>query len=84
MANYLIKTTEVYRCDSEHEANLLIQEAKAANEYEVIKSTIENRQMKAKGEIVDEWKRVTITKEFSSEKEPFGDLMPVYMEPTEE
>ena len=84
MANYLIKTTEVYRCDSEAEANALIKEAKAAVEYEVTKSTIENRQAKQKGEIVDEWKRVTITKVFSEEKEPYGDLMPMYKEPVEE
>ena len=84
MANYLIKTTEVYRCDSEQEANELIKKAKSAVEYEVTKSTIENRQAKAKGEIIDEWKRVTITKVFSDEKEPFGSLFPVYMKQEEE
>ena len=83
MANYLIKTTEIYRCDSEQEANDLVKAAKAAREYEVIKSTIESKQAKAKGEIVDEWKRVTITKVFSDEKEPFGNLMPVYQEEEE-
>lgn len=84
MAKYLIKTTEVYRCDTELEANVLIKEAKESSQYEVVKSTIENRQTKAKGEIVDEWKRVTITKEFSEEKEPDGILMPAYIIPGEQ
>ncbi len=84
MATYLIKTTEMYRCNSEQEANNLVKAAKAAHEYEVIKSTIESKQAKAKGEITDEWKRVTITKVFSDEKEPFGNLMPIYKEEEEE
>lgn len=84
MSKYLIKTTEVYRCDTEKEANLLIEAAKSAIEYEVTKSTVENRQSKAKGEIVDEWKRVTITKVFSEEKEPYGELFPIYTAEQEE
>ena len=79
MSKYLIKTTETYRADSEMEANELIEKAKADPKYEVTKSTIENRTLKAKGEIVDEWKRVSITKVFSDEKEPYGDLMPRYL-----
>lgn len=78
MSQYLIKTTETYRADTEAEANELIDLAKNDARYEVIKSTIENRTTKAKGEIVDEWKRVSITKVFAEEKEPFGDLMPIY------
>ena len=79
MSKYLIRTTETYRADSETEANELIEKAKADPKYEVTKSTIENRTLKAKGEIVDEWKRVSITKVFSDEKEPYGDLMPRYL-----
>ena len=78
MANYLIKTTEVYRCDSEKEANNFVAEAKKNNLYTVTKSTVENRQTKQKGEIVDEWKRVTLTKEFNSEKEPYGIMHVLY------
>lgn len=78
MSKYLIKTTETYRADSEAEANELIEKAKKDPKYEVTKSTIESKTLKAKGEIVDEWKRVSITKVFSDEKEPFGELMPRY------
>lgn len=81
---YLIKTTEVYRCANEKEANALIQKAKANSDYTVTKNSSEIRTLKAKGEIVDEWRRVTITKEFTSEKEPDGNLMPMYDVPDEE
>jgi len=84
MSKYLIKTVETYRADSEEEAKELVNNAKADHRYEVVKSTIETRTMKAKGEIVDEWKRVSITKSFAEEKEPFGDLMPIYSNQEEE
>ncbi len=71
MATYLIKTTEVYRCDTEKEAKEWIEEAKHSKDYTVTKSSSEIKTLKQKGEIVDEWMRVTIVKEFQSEKEPY-------------
>lgn len=79
MSKFLVKATEVYRCDSESEANELIKDAKASNYCTVIKSSSEIRTTKLKGEIVDEWRRVTITKFFTSEKEPEEDVHVVYM-----
>lgn len=78
MAKYLIKTTEVYRCDSEKEAKELIEEAKQNSFYTVIKSSSEIRTLKQKGEIVDEWRRVTITKAFTEEKEPMEQINVLY------
>ena len=74
MATYLIKTTQIYRCDSEAEAKNLIEEAKQNSLYTVTKSSSEIRTLKQKGEIVDEWRRVTITKAFAEEKEPCGQV----------
>lgn len=74
MSNYLIKTTEVYRCDTEEEAKNLIEEAKRNNRYTVTKNSSEIKTLKQKGEVVDEWRRVTITKEFTSEKEPYEQI----------
>ncbi len=70
MAKYLIKTTEIYRCDTEKEANELIKQAKESSVYSVIKTSSEIRTVKQKGEIIDEWRRVTVTKAFTEEKEP--------------
>ncbi len=78
MSKYLIKTTEVYRCDSEQEAKDLIEEAKKNLVYTVTKNSSEIKTLKQKGEIVDEWRRVTITKEFTSEKEPSETVEVIY------
>lgn len=84
MSSYLIKVTEQYRCDTEAEARHLIEEAKQNKQYTVIKSSSEIKTLKQKGEIVDEWRRVMITKEFCSEKEPDCFIMPNYSEEDEE
>lgn len=78
MSNYLIKTTEVYRCDTEQEAKNLIEDAKQSSLYTVTKSSSEIRTLKQKGEIVDEWRRITITKAFAEEKEPYGQVYVSY------
>lgn len=78
MSRYLIKVTEQYRCDSEQEAMKLIEEAKKSSQYTVTKSSNEIKTQKKNGEIIDEWRRVIITKEFCQEKEPDCELMPVY------
>ena len=68
--NYLIKTVEQYRVSSEAEAKKLIENAKADKSYTLSKYSSEYKNTKAKGEIVDEWFRVILTKEFNIEKEP--------------
>jgi len=78
MSRYLIKVTEQYRCDLEQEAMKLIEEAKKSSQYTVTKSSNEIKTQKKNGEIIDEWRRVIITKEFCQEKEPDCELMPVY------
>jgi hypothetical protein len=68
---YLIKTVEQYRVDSEAEAKKLIEDAKLDKGYTLSKYSSEYKCAKAKGEIVDEWFRVILTKEFNAEKEPY-------------
>jgi hypothetical protein len=80
MSCYLIKVTEQYRCDTEAEAEVLINEAKESGQYTVVKSSSEIKTTKAKGEVVDEWRRVLITKEFTSEKEPTEQITVTYGE----
>lgn len=80
MSCYLIKVTEQYRCDTEAEAEVLINEAKESGQYTVVKSSSEIKTTKAKGEVVDEWRRVLIMKEFTSEKEPTEQITVTYGE----
>lgn len=78
--SYLIKVTEQYRCNTEIEAKRLIEKSKQDSRYTVVKSSSEIKTLKQKGEIVDEWYRVLITKEFCQEKEPDCELRPEYVE----
>ena len=67
---YLIQTVETYRADTEAEAKGVIEEAKAAGEYTLTKYASEKKDVKAKGEIVDEYYKVTLTKVFTDIKTP--------------
>ena len=67
---YLIQTQEVYRADTDVEAQGLITEAKQAGEYELAKYSSEKKEVKAKGEVVDEYYKISLTKAFTDIKEP--------------
>lgn len=67
---YLTKVTEEYRVSSEEEATNLIEEAKKSSIYNLNKYTSQHKERKQKGEVIDSWWKVTLTKEFTDEKEP--------------
>lgn len=67
---YLITTTEVYRVDTEPEAQALIEAAKADNHFILNKYISEYKERKSKGEIIDEFYKVSLVKTFTSIKEP--------------
>lgn len=63
----LLKTTDVYRMDTEEEAIAAIEECKdgsTAGGYTVTKSGYVLKTKKSKGEIVDAWTVVTMEKTF--------------------
>lgn len=72
MSKYLIKVDETYRADTEREAAQLINDAKADTGFTLDKYTSVHRERKQKGEVVEEWYRVTLTKVFDDEREPIG------------
>jgi hypothetical protein len=67
---YLISTTEIYRADSEAEAIKIIEDAKADTHYVLSKYSSQYKERKQKGEVVDSWYKVSLTKSFTDEKEP--------------
>lgn len=67
---YLIQTTEVFRVDTEEEAQELIEAAKTNGMYALKKYNCEYKEKKSKGDVVDDWYKVTLTKSFNDEKEP--------------
>lgn len=65
---YLTDVTEVYRVDSEAEADQLLETAKASgvlNKYSRV-----YKEKKQKGEVIDSWYKVTLNKKFTDEKDP--------------
>lgn len=67
---YLIGTTEVYRVDTEEEENDLRELAYSSPYYEVADFRARPKVRKSKGEIVDEWREVTIKTAITDETEP--------------
>ncbi len=64
----LMKTTDVYRVDTEEEAVQMINDCKdqsITNNYTVTKSGYVVKTKKAKGEIVDSWCVVSLEKTFN-------------------
>lgn len=78
MSKYLIQTTEVYRVDSEPEVENLIAEAKEDTTFDVIKYNCEHKERKSKGDIIDDYYKVSIVKGFTSEKEPETQVLVSY------
>ena len=70
MSKYLCQTQEIYRVGSEAEAASLIEEAKIDKRFTLLKSSTEYKTIKQKGEIVDEYWKVTLVKYFTDLKEP--------------
>lgn len=70
MAKYLVSTIETYRVDSEAEATRAIEEAKNENAYVLGKYTSEHKERKSKGEVIDEYWKLSLTKIFNDPKEP--------------
>lgn len=67
---YLVSVVETYRVDNEKEAATAIEEAKKDTSYILSKYTSEHKEVKAKGEVVEEYYKVTLTKIFNNIKEP--------------
>ena len=78
MARYLVQTTEVYRVSNENEAEAFIAELKSDKRFELAKYSAEKKVAKEKGEIVDEWVRLTAVKKFNNEKEPDSEIDVAY------
>ena len=67
---YLIKSVETYRVATEAEAAQVIEEAKKDRRFSLVKYESVHKEKKAKGEVIDEWCRVTLHKVFNDEVEP--------------
>lgn len=67
---YLVQVTETYRVDTEDQVIKMIDEAKEDRRFTLVKHASQYKERKAKGEVVDAWYKVSLTKQFTDEKEP--------------
>ena len=67
---YLVGTIEVYRVDTEEEENELREFAYSNPYYSVADFRARPKVRKNKGEIIDEWREVTIKTAITDEAEP--------------
>lgn len=70
MSKYLCSVVETYRVDYEYEADELINTARESKLYDLKKSNVQKKEVKAKGEIVDEFFLVSLTKNIQDPKSP--------------
>lgn len=70
MSKYLVSVVETYRVDTEAEATSAIEEAKKDGSYILGKYTNEHKERKTKGEVTDEYWKLTLTKLFNDIKDP--------------
>ena len=74
MARHLISVMETYRVDSEDEVARMIKEAKENDTFELVKHSSIKKETRKKGEIIDFWYRLSLTKLFDDEKEPKSEV----------
>ena len=70
MSKYLVQTVELYRVDSEAEVARMIEDAKKDPKFTLHKYQSEKKDVKVKGEVVDCFYRVQLTKVFNDIKDP--------------
>ena len=74
MSIYLVKTTDVYRVDSVGEVEQFHKDLKGDPHFELESFAYQQKQVKQKGEVVDEYCLVTVKKKFNDPKEPTSDV----------
>lgn len=68
--NYLISVTEIYRLPTVNDVERLHQKLKEDSYFTLSSFSYKTKQIKQKGEIIDEYQLVTVKKLFNDEKEP--------------
>lgn len=68
--NYLVSVVETYRVPTVDEVQSLHEELKNDSHFTLISFSYKTKQIKSKGEILDEYQLVQVKKLFNEEKDP--------------
>lgn len=67
---YLLKSQHVWRVASVNDVEKLHDELLESSQFRLVAFNYKTKQIKAKGEVIEEYQVVTATLEFNLEKEP--------------
>jgi hypothetical protein len=70
MSRYLLKAVDTYRVPDEFEMEKLHEELSNDPNFDLVGFSYKVKQIKAKGEVIEEYMVVQATKQFTSEKDP--------------
>lgn len=75
---YLLKAVDTYRVSTVEEVERLHDELLADNNFDLVAFSYKTKQIKAKGQVVEEYQVVSATKIFTDEKEPDREVSVIY------
>lgn len=71
---YLISSTDVYRINTVEEVEAFHEELINDNHFTLASFGYKTKQIKQKGDVIDEYQLVTAKKVFNDEKDPFTNV----------
>lgn len=80
MAKYMISDTTVYRVGTVAEVEALHEQLLNDPSFDLTAFSYKTKQIKQKGEVVEEYNLVTAKKVFNDEKEPIAQVDVIYTE----
>lgn len=75
---YLINVVDTYRVDTVEQVEKLHEELKNDNHFTLNSFSYKTKQIKQKGEVIEEYQLVTAKKIFNDEKEPYNNIDIMY------
>lgn len=75
---YLINTVDTYRVSTVSEVERLHEELKNDSSFELVSFSYKTKQIKSKGEVIDEYQLVQAKKVFTDEKNPTEEINVYY------
>ena len=71
---YLINTVETYRVATVEDVETLHEQLKQDSRFTIVSFSYKTKQVKQKGDIIDEYQLVSVKKLFNDEKEPIATI----------
>lgn len=71
---FLTSVVETYRVDTSHEVDVMVDEAKKDESFSLAKYKCDAKEVKSKGEVLDSYYLLSLTKVFNDPKDPVNEV----------